>query len=33
MKFDGTIITTKFGNETRTLNYQICLDKGLIQFV
>lgn len=32
-KYDGTIITTKFGNETRTLNYQICIDKDLIEFI
>lgn len=32
-KYDGTIITTKFGNETRTLNYQVCVDKGLIEFI
>lgn len=32
-KYDGTIITTKFGNETRTLNYQACVDKGLIEFI
>ena len=32
-KYDGTIITTKFGSETRTLNYQVCIDKGLIEFI
>lgn len=33
VKYDGTIITTKFGSETRTLNYQVCIDKGLIDFI
>ena len=33
LKYDGTIMTTKFGSETKTLNYQLCLDKGLIEFV
>ena len=31
-KFDGTIITIKFDNgETKTLNYNICVEKNLLQ--
>lgn len=31
-KFDGTIITIKFDNgETKTLNYNICIEKQLLQ--
>ncbi len=31
-KFDGTIITVKFDNgETKTLNYNMCLEKRLLQ--
>lgn len=32
-KYDGAIITVKFGSETRSLNYQICIDKELITFL
>lgn len=32
-KFDGTIITTKFGRDIKTLNYQLCIDKGLIELL
>lgn len=32
-KYDGMIITVRFSGEVRTLNYQICLEKGLIEFI
>lgn len=32
-KYDGTIITVKFGSDTKTFNYQLCKDKGLIEFL
>lgn len=31
IKRNNNIITVKFGNETRELNYKICIEKGLIQ--
>lgn len=31
-KYDGTIITVKFASDIKTLNYQLCLDKGFIEF-
>ena len=31
-KFDGTVLTVKFQNgETKTFNYDICLEKQLLQ--
>ena len=33
MKYDGTIITVKFGKETKTLNYDLCIKKGIIEFL
>ena len=32
-KFDGTIITVKFSDGSRTLNYELCINKRLIDFV
>lgn len=31
-KYDGIIITVKFARDVKSLNYQFCLDKGLIEF-
>ena len=33
-KYDGTIVTVSFTNGgVKTLNYEICIEKGLIEFV
>lgn len=32
-KFDGTILTVKFSSGVITLNYQLCIDKGYIEFI
>ncbi len=32
-KYDGKYITATFGRETISLNYQLCQDKGLIEFL
>ena len=33
-KYDGTIITVNFSNiGTKTLNYELCREKGLIEFL
>lgn len=32
-KFDGTIVTVKFSDEIKTLNYELCISKGFIEFL
>lgn len=31
-KYDGTIITVKFGKDVKTLNYDLCVKNGIIEF-
>lgn len=32
-KYDGTIITVKFASDTKTFNYQLCMEKELIELL
>lgn len=32
-RYDGTIITVKFGSDVKSLSYQLCLDNGLIELL
>lgn len=32
-KYDGMIVTIKFASDVKTLNYQLCLEKGLIELL